>query len=122
MLLKNNPILKYFAILLFVIELLAPIFLATQPGPADIDGQRSSLHSSSTAFALFATILSEEAGGEEERDGKEHKRNFFPFTEFDSALFYSHSVIIEKISLLKGCSTKGLDPTPLYTLYRAFRI
>jgi len=122
MTLKNSKFLRFFTILVFCLELLAPIFLSAQEDSQDDGTTRISLREASGAFAVFATFLSEEVSGEEERDGKEHSRIFLFLTEFTFFLVHELSVTMEKISSPGGFSSNVSSLTSLFTLYRVFRI
>jgi len=122
MTLKDHKFLKLFTILVFCLELLAPIFLAARMDFIDDAGTKSSIRETSGTIALFATFLSEEAGSEEERDGKEHTRILCFLAEFTFVPVYKLSVTIEKISSPKGFSNSVSTHASIFSLYRVFRI
>jgi hypothetical protein len=119
--LKNNRILKYFALLLFSFELIAPLFITAElEFCSAIDGK--SFHGKSTSYILFTTLLSEEASNEEEREGKENTKVFFSLhTSINSFDCLSH--LLGKIATVKSCH---INPTlktgQLYSQYKVFRI
>jgi hypothetical protein len=119
--LKNNIALKHFAILLFSFELLAPVLLTAQSEFYD-EPSGKSIHQSSSLFILFSTLISEEANGEEERDGKEHGKSFLILQNFfsDSSSDLSLRLIGNPIN--HGFSSHSLTGTSLCTLLRVFRI
>ena len=122
MLLKNNTVLKYLALLLFSFELLAPIYLAAQiKFPERCD--KETLNEKSGTIILFSVLLSEEAGSEEERDGKEHVKIFFNLQRYSTKSLNYLSLLLGKISISRGFIQ---NPTAtlerLYTLYQVFRI
>jgi hypothetical protein len=119
--LKNNISLKYFAILLFCFELLAPILL-TAHSDFYADSDTQSIHQSSSIFILFSTLISEEANGEEERDGKEHGKNFFALHNFFSDSSFDLSFRLNVSPIKNRFSSHSLTSTSLCTLLRVFRI
>ena len=73
MTLKNSKFLKFFGILLFSIELLAPLFLSSPTEKFPPETTQKNVHDVSHQFNLLTFLLCEEAGIEGEREGRDHK-------------------------------------------------
>lgn len=72
MAIRNYTSLKLFALLIFSLELFAPVAFGSQ----DIGHPESSkpvLTTSHNAWGILVSLLCEEVGNEEEREGKDHK-------------------------------------------------
>ena len=100
--LKNNNFLKFFAVLLFSMELLAPVFLYSPSEKLDAETTQKSLHDVSHQFNLLTYLLCEEAGSEEERGGKEHK----------VFLILVYVSPVEIFSLIKRAETFTIEADP----------
>jgi hypothetical protein len=94
---RNSITLKLFALLLFSFELMAPLFLLERELANEVNQycvQSADYHGLGIATAL----LCEEAGSEEEREGKDHKVFVFPAEVNFVAVF---QCIIQQYNQLK---------------------
>jgi hypothetical protein len=69
---RNSISLKLFTLLIFSMELLAPVVLSGQESSVLESGQLR-VAASHTAWGMCVSLLCEEAGIEDEREGKEQK-------------------------------------------------
>jgi hypothetical protein len=121
MLLKNSKFLKFFAILLFSIELMAPVFLYSPGEKLDIEATQKTLHDSAHQFNLLTFLLCEEVGNEEEREGKDHKACFFAL-EVSSVEFFIQSETFEVLTPRTDPSDWVASQPSLITLLGTYRI
>lgn len=71
--LRTSKALKFFAILLFSFEMIAPALISSD-GPAQEKASGKSFHNASHAAGYISSLLFEEnSGEEEERESKDHK-------------------------------------------------
>src|SRR5687767_7814327 len=121
MALRKSTLLKFFALLLFTFELLAPVYLASR-----VEGQgEESSHvqlQTPTPLNVFSSFLYEEVGNEEGREGKEHQKAFHYVTEVNFISVFNCRVQLDNVSQPE-CFSKQVSPyTSLNTLYSVFRI
>jgi hypothetical protein len=124
MALRKNLFLKYLTILLFTLELLAPVFLSAQAllFTAGDTSQHDSVQQASNPPNFFSIMLCEEAENEEERDEREHSRHFFSLISLNPP---SYAFLLLKSDDLVA-RNKFFEPSSahasLIKLYRVFRI
>jgi hypothetical protein len=70
---RNFTSLKLFALLIFSLELLAPLVLMNPESGAERENTEVHVTTSHNTWGMLISLLCEEAGNEEEREGKEHK-------------------------------------------------
>jgi hypothetical protein len=70
---RNFSGLKIFALLVFSIELLAPVVLTNYDAAIEREDSQVQWKSGHNAWGTLVSLLCEEAGSEEEREGKDHK-------------------------------------------------
>ena len=122
MLLKNNRIPKYFALLLFCFELFAPVLISAEQWVGK-DYGRKTLHEKSSTYLLFSTLVSEEAGSEEERDSKVHNRCFFNLLCSTAKSLNYLSLLLEKVAFSKDfIHNPVITIERLYSHFGVFRI
>ena len=119
--LKNNKFLKYFSILLFCLELLAPVFLYTPTEQLDFETRQKNIHDVSHQFNLLTFLLCEEAGNEEEREGRDHKACAFSF-ETEPLVFFRLPEKFEQITVQAKTSDLVAWQPSLVTLFHTYRI
>lgn len=118
---KNNLALKCFAILIFTLELLAPAFLSAQSN-LECDRDHHSVHRKTDTVVWLTGMLYEEAGGEEEKDGKENPKIFFISPGLGPIQHLNLSSRLVTTSLPKGFSHLASGHLSLFSIYRNFRI
>ncbi len=115
--LRKNRILKILALLLFTMEFLSPV-LFSPPSSEEEKDIFQQTHNQNNILSFLA----EEAGSEEEREGKEHKGclslSEFTFTESFVYLFSEaefHTPVYQYNASLNR-------PIPLFKLHRVFQV
>jgi hypothetical protein len=81
--LRSNKLLKFFAILLFSFEMIAPALVTSATSEVSVksDDQTSLSTTTSHLASLMSSLLFEETNNEEERESKDHKTTLC-FTDF----------------------------------------
>jgi hypothetical protein len=117
---RNFISLKLFALLIFSMELLAPVVLINQES-----GEREStnLHvaASHNTWSMLVSLLCEEAGNEEEREGKEHKA-FHVFSEVNFVAVFQCLVRQENLPQPQPYFSKIHSGTSLLSFISEYRI
>ena len=116
--LRRNTILKILALLLFTVEFLAPAFLIPEY-PSDESEVKAFQKSHNQCIAL--TLLAEEAGGEEEREGKDQKA--FLTIDFNLEFLFHADYSITRVSLASlEHHYHYNNQLPLFKLYHVYRV
>ncbi len=121
--LRSSKALKFFAILLFSFEMIAPALITDNEG-AEASRQETRLYSNEGHFTnLITSLLCEENNGEEEeRESKDHKSTII-FSDFDFFEAYAQLVATEtrNTSWVEPHETTASQP-PLFTLFHTYLI
>jgi hypothetical protein len=113
--------LKLIFLLIFSLELINPFFLVGDKSfAAKLDSQLSFSETDSSWWVLVS-ILCEEAGGEEEREGKEHKVSAI-FSEINFVFVLKCLTQVENNSQLQADNSFIHSGTELLSFIRAYRI
>jgi hypothetical protein len=117
MLLRNNKVLKFFAILLFSFELFAPAFLSTGQDDSTDSLTKITLSTSHTNICAFLAI---EEINEEGREGKD----LVPIALgiLSVQLLSSNASSISYLIAAPSGQDQFETHPPLFTLHRALRI
>jgi hypothetical protein len=121
MTLRKSIFLKFFALLLFTFELLAPVYLTSRVEGQENETNQLQLHTT-TPLGFFASLLYEEAGNEEEREGKEHQKVFNYVAEVNFLAVFSCRAQLDDISYADSFTRHTPTTNSLNTLYSVFRI
>jgi hypothetical protein len=121
--LRTSKALKYFAILLFSFEMIAPVLM-----PADAillrqdRNQKTYINTTHFASGLYSLVYEENSGEEEERESKDHKSNLF-LTDFSFAkTFIALSITDDhNTSWVEQYEITASQP-PLFTLFHTYII
>ncbi len=122
--LRSYKFLKYFAILLFSFELIAPALITS--GNAGVrlqDEDQTSLTSETSHLAnLMSSLVFEETSSEEERETKDHKTSL-SFSDFGSVQLFVELTSLETrqnswIEKVDRCTSQP----PLFTMIHSYRI
>ncbi len=116
---RNFTILKVVALLIFCFELLAAAVL-TVDDSSSLKESKHILTNSQSHLNFFASLLCEEANGEEGREDKEHK-TLEPFTEVSFVFVYQSLDRQDNLPQPKGHFSKihsGPDFLSLISIYR----
>jgi hypothetical protein len=120
--LRRNRALKFFAILLFSFEMIAPALLAS--GSDNRQGNETRVYSNDGGFINFiSSLLCEENNGEEEeRESKDHKSPFifsdFIFHDLSAGLTINET---RQTSWAKPHETTSSQPSR-FTLFHTYLI
>lgn len=116
--LRNSYLLKFFAILLFSFELVAPALLNTE---AQLDTRRDSnhIHLSAAQSAINSLLFLEECN-EEEREGKDALPLSIALFDFKSLSIFSDSR--SSYATLHSNQSQFDTHPPLYQLHQTFRL
>jgi hypothetical protein len=121
MALRKSFILKFFALLLFTFELLAPVYLSSKVDSQLEESSDLQWHTS-TPFTVFSSLFYEEAGNEEEREGKEHQKIFQYTAVLNFVSVFDCRLQKDSVSNTESFTTYVPASTSLNTLYSVFRI
>lgn len=118
--LRTCKALKFFAILLFSLEIMAPAIIS---GNEEASQQETRLVSPEGHLTNFiSSLLYEESGSEEERESKDHKSTI-TFTDFD--FFEAFGSVVSYETTQTQCAepikTSASQPK-LFTLHHTFLI
>ena len=116
---RKLTILKLTALFIFVFELLAPVVLA-ESGQTGSESELILLDGSSTPN-LFLALLCEEAGSEEEREGKE-QRAIIIFTEVNFGAAFQYFICQNNLRQPQVFSSKIHSCTSLLSFLKTYRI
>lgn len=115
--LRSNHILKYFIILLFSFELLAPAFTAV-PLTQNFDKTAGTQYSNHINSLDYLTAFLFEESNSEEREGKDYDVEFLFVTDI-----FNELVKFEHTSTCRSYIQERISSQPsLYTLHRVLRI
>jgi hypothetical protein len=118
---RNFTSFKLFALLIFTLELLAPVVLADHEAAAERENTRLHMAASHNHWGVLASLLCEEVGSEEEREGKEHKA-FQLFTEVNFVSVFQCLVRQGNLPQPKPYYSKINSGTQLLSFISTFRI
>jgi len=121
MALRKSTFLKLLALLLFSFELLAPVYLSSKVEKQAEENSHVQLNES-TPLSVFSSLLYEEAGSEEEREGKESQRAFQFIAEVNFVSAFSGRVQSENVSYSEDIRKQLFPHNSLNKLYSIFRI
>lgn len=119
---KIYQVLKFFALLVFSLEVLAPAFLANAPVSKN-DIAKHFVNASTNTQSQLLCMFSEELASEEDgEDGEGHKafHSFFSFELVSSFYFQVQKSASVSIHVFESINT--LSRQPLYLLHRLFLI
>jgi len=118
MALRNNGILKILALLLFTMEFFSPALLSSMPYSSN---NEEAYFREENPISTVLSLLAEEAGGEEEKEDKNHKELFhfadLFFSRYDLRLDNrndSRSILFTNLT----CIARHLSLFKLYHVYR----
>jgi len=124
--LRTCKALKYFAILLFSFEMIAPALISSIDDDihAPQQGQETSLSSNEHHFTNFisALLCEENSSEEEERESKDHKSTI-SFCDFDFFEGFATLIVSEtrQTAWAEPHETTASHP-PLFTLFHTYLI
>ena len=121
MALRKSTFLKFFALLLFTFELLAPVYLSSKVDGQVEESSRVQLHTS-TPISVFSSLFYEEAGNEEGREGKEHQKVFQFVSEINFVALFNCRVELDNVPHIYSFTKNLPANTSLHSLYSVFRI
>lgn len=121
MTLRKSVFLKIFALLLFTFELLAPVYLSTKVEGLEVENSHIQLQTV-TPLGFFSSLLYEEAGSEEEREGKEHQKTFSYLAEVNFVAVFNCMAQLDNVTHAESFTRQIPVPNSLNTLYSIFRI
>lgn len=120
--LRTSTALKFFAILIFSFELLAPAIVHAET-PADSNANRSRSSITQTAhFSVISMLLMEENSSEEEKGNRDH-RAVLSFTDLGFIVTFLQITDAEpKTTHWVPTHERFGSQPPLFTLHRTFLI
>ena len=124
--LRKSKSLKFFAILLFSFEMIAPALISCGNPEAGVDqNQRAFTNATHLPNFLYSLVFEENNGegeGEEERESKDHKANFC-FTDFGFVQAYIALTTVDtrQTSWVETHETRATKP-PIFALSHAYLI
>ena len=118
---RNFTSLKIFALLIFSLELLAPVVLINHDREPERESTELQVTANHTSWGMLASLLCEEAGSEEEREGKEHK--VFPLlSEVNFVAVFQCLVRQENLPVPQPYFSKIHSGTSLLSFISEYRI
>lgn len=121
--LRTNKALKFFAILLFSFEMIAPALIASVSEPLELSQETSVYSNEGHLTNIISSLLCEENNGEEEeRESKDHKSHAL-LSDFDAFEYFATRITTEtrQTSWVEPHETTASQP-PLFTLFHSYLI
>jgi hypothetical protein len=121
--LRTSKALKYFAILLFSFEMIAPALIAGNgEATATCDSRETTFTNAGHLTNFISSLLFEEnSGEEEERESKDHKTPFY-FTDFAFAQVFDLVTIETRQTAWVEPHETSATQLPLFALYHKYLI
>jgi hypothetical protein len=120
--LRKSKALKFFAVLLFSLEMIAPALISSVEAEPGYDNNQSALTSATGHLTNFiASLLFEENAGEEEERESKDKHTIFIDLDFDLAFIELRTTQSRQISWVEEHQRTTTRP-PLFTLLHTYLI